>query len=69
MSNDPHWMEHAREKMKAKGSLGSFGKATSKKIARAKREGGAEKKKAIFAANAKKAAKTRRKHSGKHSGK
>lgn len=55
MANDPHWMEHASERMKEKGTVGSFGKATPKKIARAKKEGGKEEKKAIFAENAKKA--------------
>jgi hypothetical protein len=52
-----HWMEDATAKMKRKGTLGSFGKATPKKIARAKKLGGKMKKKAIFAQNAKKAAK------------
>ena len=37
MANDPHWMEHASERMKEKGTVGSFGKATPKKIARAKK--------------------------------
>jgi hypothetical protein len=48
-------MEHAAEKMKEKGTLGSFGKATPKKIAAAKKKGGKQEKKAIFAQNAKKA--------------
>ncbi len=55
MSDDPHWMEHAAEKMKEKGTVGSFGKATSKKIAAGKKAGGKMAKKAIFAQNAKKA--------------
>ncbi len=55
MANDPLWMEHAAEKMKEKGSVGSFGKATPKKIAAAKKKGGVMEKKAIFAENAKKA--------------
>ena len=55
MADDPKWMEHAAEKMKEKGTLGSFGKATPKKIAAAKKEGGKMAKKAIFAQNAKKA--------------
>ena len=53
MADDPKWMEHAAEKMKAKGTLGSFGKATSKKIAAGKKKGGKMAKKAIFAQNAK----------------
>lgn len=55
MANDPLWMEHAAEKMKSKGTLGSFGKATPKKIAAAKKKGGKQEKKAIFAQNAAKA--------------
>jgi hypothetical protein len=47
------WIQEATEEMKEKGTLGSFGKATPKKIAHAKAEGGAEKKKAIFAQNMK----------------
>jgi hypothetical protein len=45
------WIQKATAKMKKKGTLGSFGKATPSKIARAKREGGKEAKKATFAAN------------------
>lgn len=54
------WIQPAVEKMKEKGTLGSFGKATPKKIARAKREGGKQEKKAIFAQNMKRAAARRR---------
>jgi len=50
------WIQAATEKMKEKGTLGSFGKATSKKISAAKKEGGLEKKKAVFAENMKKIA-------------
>jgi hypothetical protein len=50
------WIQAAREKMEEKGSVGSFGKATAKHIASAKKEGGAEKKKAVFAQNMKKIA-------------
>lgn len=46
-----HWIQKATEKMKSKGTLGSFGKATPSKIARAKREGGKMEKKAVFAQN------------------
>jgi hypothetical protein len=55
--NDPLWMEHASAKMKKKGTLGSFGKATPKKIAAGKRAGGKQAKKAIFAQNASRSAK------------
>lgn len=54
--SDPHWMEKAHEKMKEKGTLGSFGKATSKKVAKAKRHGGKRAKKANFAKVASKVA-------------
>ncbi len=51
-----HWIQRATAKMKSKGTLGSFGKATSKKIAHAKEEGGEMEKKAVFAENMKKIA-------------
>ena len=54
-----HWIQDATAKMKAKGTLGSFGKATPKKIAKAKKEGGKMEKKAIFAENVAKAARKR----------
>ena len=47
----PHWIEDATKKMKAKGTLGSFGKATGKKIAKGLAEGGKMAKKAQFAKN------------------
>ena len=50
------WIQGATEKMKEKGTLGSFGKATPKKIAAAKKEGGKAEKKAVFAQNMKKIA-------------
>jgi len=59
------WIQAATEKMRKKGTLGSFGKATPKKIAAAKRKGGKAEKKAIFAQNVKRAAKHRRKRGGK----
>ena len=43
--------------MKKKGTIGSFGKATAKKISAAKKKGGKMAKKAIFAQNMKKFAK------------
>lgn len=51
------WIQKATAKMEKKGTLGSFGKATSKKIAAGKKEGGAEAKKAVFAQNMKKISK------------
>ncbi len=47
-------------KMKAKGTIGKFGKATPKKIASAKKKGGVLKKEAVFAQNMKKIAKKRK---------
>lgn len=47
------WIQKATERMKEKGTLGSFGKATPAKIARAKRQGGKMEKKAVFAENMK----------------
>ncbi len=48
-----HWIQSATAKMKEKGTLGSFGKTTEKKVARAKKEGGKMEKKAVFAENMK----------------
>lgn len=64
------WIQDARDKMEEKGTVGSFGKATSKKIAAAKRKGGKAEKKAVFAQNMKKIARKRHhKHGGKRSSK
>jgi len=54
-----HWIQSARERMKKKGTIGAFGKATPSHIAHAKAEGGLEKKRAIFAENMKKIARNR----------
>lgn len=56
MANDPLWMEHAAEKMKKKGTVGSFGKATPKKIAAAKAHGGKQAQKGRMAEQFAKAA-------------
>ncbi len=53
------WLQAATSRMKAKGTLGSFGKATPSKIAAGKRAGGLQAKKAVFAENASKAARGR----------
>ena len=50
------WIQKAVAKMKRKGTLGSFGKATSKKIKAGLRAGGKRAKKALFAKNMKKIA-------------
>src|SRR5215468_772962 len=53
------FIQKAVARMEEKGTVGSFGRATPGKIARAKRHGGKEAKKAIFAANMKKIAQRR----------
>jgi hypothetical protein len=55
-----NWIGAATRRMKRKGTLGSFGKATKKKIAAAKRKGGKAAKKAVFAQNMKRIAAKRR---------
>jgi len=61
--NKRHFIQKATARMKKKGTLGSFGRATPKKIAAAKRKGGKMEKKAVFAENMKKiAAKRKRSH-------
>ena len=56
------WIQKATAKMKKKGTVGAFGSATSKKVASAKKKGGVQEKRAIFAQNMKKiAAKHKRK--------
>ena len=47
------WIQAATAKMKAKGTLGKFGKATAKKIGAGKKKGGLQAKRATFAANMK----------------
>lgn len=49
--------------MTRKGTVGKFGKATPKKIAAAKRQGGVREKEAVFAQNMKKIA---AEHKGHH---
>jgi hypothetical protein len=56
------WIQKATAKMKRKGTLGKFGKATSKKIAAAKRKGGKAEKRAVFAENMKKIAAKHKRH-------
>ena len=55
------WIQKATARMKRKGTVGKFGKATPKNIAAAKKRGGIAKKRAVFAANMKKIARRRRK--------
>ena len=50
------WIQSATRTMRKKGTLGAFGRATSKKIARGKQRGGLAKKRAVFAQNMKRIA-------------
>ena len=61
---DKKFIQKATERMEQKGTVGSFGKATPSKIARAKEHGGVEAKRAVFAENMRKIA---RKHHRKSS--
>lgn len=55
------WIQKATSRMKKKGTIGTFGKATSKKIAKGKKQGGIMKKRAVFAENMKRIARNRKK--------
>jgi hypothetical protein len=57
MAIKDRWIQPAVAGMKRKGTLGSFGKATPKKIAAAKKRGGIAKKRAVFAENMRKISK------------
>ncbi|OQB26298.1 MAG: hypothetical protein BWY10_02210 [Chloroflexi bacterium ADurb.Bin180] len=54
------WIQKAVRRMEEKGTVGTFGKATAKKIAAAKKKGGIAKKRAVFAENMKKIARRRK---------
>jgi hypothetical protein len=54
------WIQGATDKMKAKGTIGSFGKATRKKVVAAKKKGGKIEKKSVFAENMKRIAEKKR---------
>jgi len=53
------WIQAARERMEAKGTVGKFGKATKKKIKAGKKKGSVAKKEAVFAENMAKISKKR----------
>jgi hypothetical protein len=55
------WIQEATERMRRKGTLGAFGRATPAKIARAKARGGIWRKRAIFAENMRRIAARRKK--------
>lgn len=61
MAKKHNFIADARKRMEEKGTVGAFGRATEKKIARGKREGGVEKKRAVFAQNMKRIAEKRKK--------
>lgn len=54
-----NFIQSATDRMKQKGTIGSFGKATPTKIAAGKAKGGLMKKKAVFAQNMKNIAQKR----------
>lgn len=60
MAEKKKFIQKAEKRMEEKGTKGKFGKATEKKIAAAKREGGVRKKEAVFAENMKKIAEKRK---------
>jgi hypothetical protein len=51
MATKKRWIQKAVRRMKKRGTVGSFGKATKKKIAAGKRAGGRRAKQAVFAQN------------------
>ena len=59
LDTSPSWIQKARNKMEQKGTVGAFGKATSSKIANAKKKGGLQKKRAVFAENMKRISQNR----------
>lgn len=58
------FIQKAVAKMKNKGTVGKFGKATEKKIAAGKKAGGVKKKEAVFAQNMKRIAAKHKDHAG-----
>lgn len=57
------WIQAANERMEEKGTVGSFGRATAKKIKRGLAKGGKQAKKAQFALNMKRLAQRRKRRS------
>lgn len=54
------WIQKVRERMKRKGTVGAFGKATSGKIAAGIKAGGRQKKRAVLARTFKRMAQRRK---------
>lgn len=55
------WIQEATEEMDEKGTKGAFGKATPAKIAAAKKKGGLQEKRAVFAQTMKRIAEKHKK--------
>jgi len=62
-----NFIQKATARMKAKGTLGAFGKATPAKIAAGKAAGGLQAKRAVFAQNMKRIAQRRAKRGNSRS--
>jgi hypothetical protein len=58
------FIQKAVARMEEKGTVGAFGAATPKNIARAKAKGGLQAKRAIFAENMRKIARRRKRRGG-----
>lgn len=59
------WIQKAARRMEEKGTVGAFGPATQKNIARGLAKGGIEAKRANFARNMKKIAARRKRRGGR----
>ena len=59
------WIQEASEEMERKGTKGKFGAATRSKIAKGKKAGGKQAKRAQFAENMKKLAAKRKRRGGR----
>ena len=65
MAKKRKWIQAAREGMERKGTVGSFGPATSKRIAAGKKRGGVAARRAQFAENMKRIAQRRKRSSSR----
>jgi hypothetical protein len=59
------FIQKAVARMEEKGTVGAFGAATPRKIARAKAKGGLQAKRAVFAENMRKIARRRKRRGGR----
>lgn len=60
-SKNSLWIQKVTDRMKRRGTLGKFGRATAQKIAAGKRKGGVIAKRAVFAETMKRLAERRAK--------